>query len=563
MSSVNIFLRRYGSVSLLFLFFITAYLVPLDNRLLITPDEMRYAEISREMLLTEDWVVPKLLGMNYFEKPVAGYWLNNISQLLFGETRFAVRFASAFCTGMTALLIFWFTLQLFQSHKKAFAATACYLSCLMVYTVGVYNVLDGIFTFWVNLCVIAFYCGLHTDRWQQKRNYYLLTGAAAGLAFLTKGFIGFLIPAIVVLPYLLYRRQLNELKYLWIAILSLLIVCLPWTILIHLRAPDYWSYFFWEEHIKRFAAEDAQHKAPFFYYVPVMLLGLLPWVGLLPSAIAQVWAHMSNRSSVIFIGIWALLPIFFFSLSKGKLPTYVLMCFAPVAILVGAGLVDVIEKKQWRAIRINAGINILFGILVALLVYLIASGHVGHNTYYDTSEQMSIFMLIGIFIFWALMGALSYFRPEYSVMLTMLCPLAFALLLSFALPRAVIYTKQPESFINEHKALLEKTRIVLSDDPGLAVSLAWVLKRIDIRLYGFPGELTYGLQTSKLTDQSVSAPEFPAWLQGARQQNDVLVMTRKVQTDADEIFRSADKTVKKYGLSLYYFKSTRLNGVHE
>jgi 4-amino-4-deoxy-L-arabinose transferase len=562
MSGLKNFLKD-RSYLLLIVFFMVSYILPLNSRMLSMPDEVRYAEISREMIQTGDWVVPHLLGLDYFEKPVAGYWLNNVSQLLFGETRFAVRFATAFCTGLTGALVFWFTLQLFQCRKKAFAAAACYLSSLVVYAIGVYSVLDAMFTLWFNLSLIAFYLGLHSDNVNKKIKYYALTGAVAGLAFLTKGFIGLVVPAIVVLPYLVYRRQLSELRYLWIAIITLLIVSLPWAFLVHVRAPDYWHYFFWEEHIKRFTSEEAQHKAPFFYYLPVIVFGFLPWFGLIPSAVVRAWKNTSLRFPTVFLLFWALIPFLFFSLSKGKLATYILPCFAPLAIFLGYGLQELIEKQQWRLIRVNAGINIIFGGFVTLAVLLIAGGFVGHKSYYDASENINVVVAVGIFIFWSLMGLVSFFRPKNSVLLTMLCPLAFALLLTFAMPRAAIYSKQPEAFVNEYKQLLMNAPTILCDDPGLAVSLGWELKRTDIGLYNTPGELRYGLSKDGLMNRFVSADGFQSWLAAARLKGDVIVVVHDNEIKMPDIFRGADETFKRYYLTLFYFKSSAAGVLNE
>jgi 4-amino-4-deoxy-L-arabinose transferase len=556
MSSLIHFLQKKSGL-LLLLFFVVVYFLPLNNRMLASPDEVRYAEISREMIQSGDWVVPHLLGLVYFEKPVAGYWFNNISQLLFGETRFSVRFATALSTGLTGLLLYGFSFYLFQSRKKAFAAAACYLSCLEVYAVGTFSLLDAMFTLWFNLSLIAFYCGLQANHLRKKILSYVLAGAASGLAFLTKGFIGLLVPALVALPYLVYRRQLKELYYLWVAFLSMLVVSLPWAILVHVRAPDYWHYFFWEEHIKRFASVQAQHKEPLLYYLPVLLLGSLPWLGVLPSALRQIGRESSLRPAVVFLFLWAIIPLVFFSIAKGKLPTYILTCFAPLAILLGSGLVELIEKQKWRSIRINAGMNILFGLLVTLALSLLAGGILGDKTYYADTEKMKLYVAFGLFIFWALMGVLSYRRPAHSVGLTMLCPLAFGLFLNFASPESAIYSKQPEAFVNEHKQLLQTTRLILSDDPGLAYSLAWELKRSDIRIYRISLELSYGLDHDSSPDKFLSEEQFPDWLASVKSQEDVVVLFHNNREHIPDIFRTADHVYTHHYLSLYHFKSSK------
>ncbi|MGV2465600.1 UNVERIFIED_CONTAM: 4-amino-4-deoxy-L-arabinose lipid A transferase, partial [Pseudomonas aeruginosa] len=141
------------------------------------------------------------------------------------------------------------------------------------------------------------------------------------MGFLTKGFLAWLLPVLVALPYMLWQRRWRELLgYGALAVLVALLVCLPWALVVHAREADYWRFFFWHEHIRRFAGEDAQHSRPWWFYLPLLAVACLPWSGLLPSALRQAW-HERRQAPVVFLALWLLLPLAFFSLSRGKLPT--------------------------------------------------------------------------------------------------------------------------------------------------------------------------------------------------------------------------------------------------
>ncbi|MGB5145914.1 MAG: phospholipid carrier-dependent glycosyltransferase, partial [Porticoccaceae bacterium] len=286
---MNSFLRTGSQRLLLLLLFAGAYLVPAWQRPLWIPDEARYAEISREMLQGGDWVVPHLLGLVYFEKPIAGYWLNSLSILLFGENHLAVRLASVISVWLSAGLVFVLASEMFRSRRKAWLASVCYLTGLLVYGIGTYSVLDSMLALWLNLALVACYLGIQTTQARTRLFCYAAMGLAVGMAFLTKGFLAFVVLALVVLPYLIYRRRLADLRYLGLVVLCLLLVSLPWSLAIARRAPDYWHYFFWVEHVQRFAADNAQHKAPFWFYLPCLLVGLLPWLGLAPASLRLAW----------------------------------------------------------------------------------------------------------------------------------------------------------------------------------------------------------------------------------------------------------------------------------
>jgi len=483
------------------LVYVLAYLLPLGVRPLFIPDETRYAEIAREMLVHGDWVVPHLNGLDYFEKPVLGYWVHAAAQLLFGETNFAVRLPSALAMGLTALLLVRLCRQpsrISAGSSLGGLAALIFLSSLTVFGIGTFAVLDNLLTLFLTLCLAGFFLATEAEAGSRtEKGWLLVAGVGCGLAFLTKGFLALAVPVLVAGPYLLWQRRLRDLWRLpWLPLLAALLVALPWSLLIQLRAPEFWNFFFWHEHVKRFFSGHADHSQPAWFFVALLPVMALPWSFLAGSC----WQGARNRSEarpgetalLRFALCWLVFPLLFFSASSGKLVTYILPCFPALALLVALWLDRYLAAGKTRSFNVGALLAAgFFGLLLAALITIQQIGLRGEAPFPEVRTWIvgSLALALTVAVFLASWRAVHRNRK---LLLFALAPLPFFCLVPSLMPTPTLESKAPVAFLEQLRPKLAADDLVVTDG-GLVRAVAWGLKRDDLYLFLLGGELDYGL----------------------------------------------------------------------
>ncbi|KWU52029.1 lipid IV(A) 4-amino-4-deoxy-L-arabinosyltransferase [Pseudomonas sp. R11F] len=535
-------IRRWA-LPLLLLAFGVFYLLPLATHGLWIPDETRYAQISQEMLLTGKWASPHFMGIRYFEKPAAGYWMIALGQAIFGQNLFGVRFASALSTGLSILLVYLVSRRLWNDPQKSLISSVLYMSFVSVALLGGYANLDPQFTFWVNLTGVAlWFCFDSTTRGGRLWSWALL-GFACGMGFMTKGFLAWLLPVLIALPYAIWQKRLGELVgYGIVAVVVAIAVSVPWALAVHLQEPDYWNFFFWHEHIQRFAGEDAQHAEPFWYYLPLMVAFSLPWVALLPSTVKQAWVD-KRLPKTAFLLLWLLMPLAFFSLAKGKLPSYIMPCLLPLALLMGSTLSDKLSQGKARALRINGGLNLVIGVLALLAI----SWFQLKKPIYEPGQETLSLVLVFTFLFgWIVANLLQAARPLTLWAAPVVGSWLLVALVPAALPHSVVYNKTPDQFIIDHLQELQPTTALLSNDLGAASALSWRVARPEITLYNTVGEVKYGLAYPDTAYRKIDPTQVQQWMSDARKQGAVGVVMRVKGEDEVAEVELLPKDGKRY-----------------
>ena len=329
------------------------YLPALGRPALWEPDEGRYAEIAREMVLTRDYVTPRDNWVRYFEKPPLGYWATALSIRLLGANEFAVRLPAALSSAAEVVATAALGEAMFGAAAGLAAAMLLAL-CPLVFAFARFATLDPALAFFVTAALGAFWVAAHAPGFDSAagRRWFLLSAALAAAGTLTKGPVALVLTGAVGFAWMLAQRRAREmLRMPWLrAVAIYAAISAPWFVLAARRNPEFLRFFFIHEHVERYLS-NAEHGWGPYFFVVVAIAGTWPWICFVPMGIRELMrargcdgeTSQSERSpdarGALAFALWWFGIIFvFFSIPRSKLGSYILPAIPPLAIVAGYAL---------------------------------------------------------------------------------------------------------------------------------------------------------------------------------------------------------------------------------
>jgi 4-amino-4-deoxy-L-arabinose transferase-like glycosyltransferase len=383
----------------------------LEYRKLSLSDEGRYSEIPRYMAQSGDWVTPRLNGIKYFEKPPLQYWATAAAYNVFGEHAWTARLWPALTGFLGIMLMYLVGARLYGSATGLY--TALVLASSVLYSAMAHILtLDMGLAFFLTVALAGILLGLD-PRADARTNRRWMHVAAAGcaLAVLSKGLIGIVLPGAVVVLYMLVKRDFSLLRKLHVVTGALLFLAItaPWFIVVSIVNPEFAWFFFVHEHFQRYTSTVHQRFQPWYFFIPVLLAGILPWLLMLFDALIDTVKRLDTASRFdprLFALLWAGFIFVFFSASGSKLPSYILPIFPALALLIGLRLASIKAGTLVWQLAPVAGLAVA-GLLATPYTVKLASANIPEELYlaqipwlYAAGAALLGGTVIAIFLAW-------------------------------------------------------------------------------------------------------------------------------------------------------------------
>ena len=360
-------------LALLAAIFLASWFIPSITRTLVRPDEGRYTEIAREMALSGDYVTPRLHGLKYFEKPPLQYWATALAISTFGQSDFTARWWPLF-SGFFGLALVWFTVRAMAGKDLAWVSTGLLGAMIYYFVIAHINTLDMGLAAFMTLTMVGLIrgFGIVGQSSATARGWMIAAWAGAALAFLSKGLIGIVLPGAIFVLYLLASRQwhlLTRMEWIWGPV-AFLLIALPWPLLVQSRNAEWANFFFIYEHFERFSNSEHGRDGALYYFIPILIVGLIPWTPAVfgffrrdaRTAINEAYAK-AQLNLPLFLAIWCAFLFVFFSVSRSKLPSYLLPTVPAFAMLLAPMMLRMPNVQFGRALVAMALVPL--GLLIA------------------------------------------------------------------------------------------------------------------------------------------------------------------------------------------------------
>ncbi|MDD5085793.1 MAG: glycosyltransferase family 39 protein [Candidatus Omnitrophica bacterium] len=482
----------------------------LGGREFRNPDEGRYAKIAMEMVGTGNWVEPKLYQLDYLRKPPLFYWLIASSFKVFGFNESAARFIPALFGFLTVIATFFFCRKVFGLKEAVFSSLVL-ASNFWYISVSRYLVMDSTFSFFLVSSFYLFYLGVTaTDK---KRIYFILFYISIALAFLTKGVAGVVIPAFCLVLYAGFSGQFKKVlaeMNIGTGVLIFSAIALPWLVAIMIREPEFFKFFFLHEHLQRFFSKRFEHQGPWYFYIILLPAVFFPWLFFLQSlrkiGLFVAKRYLYKREFYLFCAFAGI--TLFYSMSKSKLPTYILPSIPFLSILFA------IAWAGWKPEKSRD----LLAVKLPLYALIAVATVIGLVSFYKPpflenilGEGMMLYVrLIAVIVIAGSAAALIFLknaRVEKSFYAIVAFMFALSLLSPFALKR-INEPSTTHSFAEMLKPMLkESDRVFIYGKPSAFYDFGFYLD-FPVSVVGFEGELKFTKGDIDVEGSVVTREEF-------------------------------------------------------
>jgi 4-amino-4-deoxy-L-arabinose transferase-like glycosyltransferase len=351
---------------------------------LIGADEPRYAQVAREMLERHDWITPVLGGHAWLEKPPLYYWQAMLAYSAFGVSDVTARIPAAIDATLLVVAVYLF----FRRFRRGIEIDAALITASCAGVIGFAHAasMDMALAAAFGMGMLAWWAWRESD----ERIYLALFYACMALGMLAKGPVA---PALAGVTIVLFALAVGEfrlvLRTLWLpGIFLFCAIALPWYVAVQVRNPQFFREFILQHNLARFSSDLYHHRQPFWYYVPVTALALVPWTVFVIAAFVEslrIWWAKRKSGSVaadlevqfgLFACCWLVVPVAFFSISQSKLPGYILPALPAGAVLLADYLRRHLAQEEARTV--SKALAILHAVVAAapivpalLIAYLI------------------------------------------------------------------------------------------------------------------------------------------------------------------------------------------------